>query len=68
MDYTKINSELAKAFGKGNVEVRPSPDYDYVLWFRQDNPGKSVVKKATAIVNRHQPTRWHFSKRRHVEN
>lgn len=67
MNYAEVNEDLAKVFGKGNVEVRPSPDYDYVLWFREDNPGKSTIKKATQIVNKHQPTRWLFSKRQHVE-
>jgi hypothetical protein len=65
VDYSKVNKALAKEFGAGQVEVRPvvRSGSEYVIWFRSDNPGKSVVEKATQIVRKYQPTKWFFSRK-----
>jgi len=61
MNYKKVNQELAKEFGKGQVEVRkakPGDPWEYTLWFLSDNPPSATVKKAKKIVHRFEPTRW----------
>lgn len=60
MRYTKINKELAKEFGKGNVELRPAPDttkWSYILWFK-NKPTDEEMAKAEEIVNTYEPTQW----------
>ena len=60
MNYSKVNNALAEEFGEGQVEVREAPkaEWDYTLWFLNDNPSKIVIKKAQKIVDRFEPTLW----------
>jgi len=60
MNYRNVNQELAKHFGKGQVEVRKAKNqnWEYTLWFLSDNPSNATIKKAQNIVDTFQPTLW----------
>ena len=61
MNYSQVNKELAKAFGKGQVELRKAKSgqpWEYTLWFKSDNPTASTIRKAKQIVGRFEATKW----------
>jgi hypothetical protein len=61
MQYKKVNEALAKEFGVGQVEVRKAPrtaEWEYTIWFLDEEVPIEVVEKAKAIVNEFEPTFW----------
>ncbi len=66
MNYTVINRQLRKEFGKGQVELRKAKDkgYDCKLWFASDSPSKKVIERAKEIVGEVEPSFW-FDARKH---
>jgi hypothetical protein len=59
-NWIRINHELSKHFGKGNVELRTDPrkEYPFVLWFLEDYPAQETIQKAKNIVEKYQHSTW----------
>lgn len=67
--YLKINQALEREFGKGQVRLKKSdnPKYEYLLWFKPDEPGREMIDKAQFIVNSIQPICWLNDESYHVD-
>jgi len=67
MNYSIINKELRKEFGKGQVELREAKgkDYDYTLWFLSDKPTKKTIQRAKEIVGEIEPSFWFDAQKFH---
>jgi hypothetical protein len=69
MNYSAVNKALAKEFGKGQVEVRRArgQEWEYTLWFHDDDTPREVMERAKGIVNRFEPTYWMDDKIFHTD-
>jgi hypothetical protein len=70
MNYAKVNKALKDEFGKGQVKVNraaPGADWEYTLWFLEDNPSEETIRRAEIVVNNICPSQWYPEKMFHSD-